>query len=83
MKADSQTEETGKMTSENFSQPLMWTSGSDLVGRLAGVHSNYFCLIFSVYPVRPLLCLYIFYAFPSQGPSTNKRALVELGSMVK
>ena len=83
METDSQTEETGKMTTEAFSQALMWTSGNDLVGRLAGVHSEYFCLIFSVYPAHPLLCLYICYAFLSQGPSTNERALVELGSTGK
>ena len=50
---DSQTEETGNMTSEAFSQALMWTSSNDLVGRLEAVHLEYLCLEFSISPTHP------------------------------
>lgn len=76
---DSQTEETGNMTSEAFSQALMWTSSKDLVGRW-GCGFRVFLLYIFCFSNLPLLYLYTHYAFPSQGPSKTERVLAELGS---
>ena len=81
---DSQTEETGNMTSEAFVQALMCSN--DLVGRLEAVHLEYLCLEFSLFSNPPLLyfyAYYAYYAFPSQVPSKTERVLVELRSAHK